>query len=234
MVVGSATLLGTGWWGGALLLTFFVGSTVVSRATKDPAVLRGEAKGNTRDWAQVLANGGAPAAGALLGLNDPMVGLWALTIGLAAAAADTWATSLGALSRTPPRHLLTRRVVEPGTSGGVTWLGTVGGVAGALGIGLVGWAATERFHLLVDALLLGTVAMLLDSLLGATVQGRFQCEACGVATERNTHQCGATARRIAGLRWLTNDGVNGIATTLATVAGAMGGLFMRTMAFYHR
>ena len=223
--MGSATLIGTGWWGGALLLTFFIGSTVVSRTTNDPAVARGEAKGNTRDWAQVLANGGAPAAGALLGLAVPLIGIWALTFGLAGAAADTWATSIGALSRSPPRHLLTWRAVEAGTSGAITWLGTLGGMIGALTLGVVGWAATADLHLLTRATFIGTGTMMFDSLLGATLQGRFHCGQCDLPTERTIHRCGARTVRVAGLGSLTNDGVNAVAVVTATLAGAVLGLF---------
>lgn len=232
--VGTATLFGAGWWGGGLLLAFFIGSTAVSRATRDPAVERGEAKGNTRDWAQVLANGGAPAVGALLGLTDPAVGAWALAIGLAAAAADTWATSLGAMSRKPPRHLISREAVAPGTSGGVTWLGTLGGALGALSVGIVAWCATRDPRLLAAAALLGTAAMLLDSLLGATAQGRFHCDRCQVATERSIHRCGTPTRPIGGLAWLTNDGVNATATTLATLAGAILGATVHATGYFVR
>ena len=219
MFVGTAVLWGTGGWGGAILLTFFVGSTLLSRLCPDPAAITGEAKGGRRDAWQVLANGGAPALGALLGLREPSAGLWVLSIGLAAAAADTWATGLGATSPDDPRHLLRWEPVPAGTSGGVTWRGTLGGALGALSVGLVGWWATADRRLLLAAGAIGTAGMLLDSLLGATVQGRFHCDACGVMTERPLHRCGTTARPVGGIRWLTNDGVNGLTTSLATLAG---------------
>ncbi|HTK56230.1 MAG TPA: DUF92 domain-containing protein [Gemmatimonadales bacterium] len=232
MFVGTAVLWGTGWWGGTILLTFFVGSTLLSRLCPDPAAIKGEAKGGRRDAWQVLANGGAPALGALLGLYDPTVGSWALTVGLAAAAADTWATSLGATSPSPPRHLLTLRRVEAGTSGGVTWRGTAGGVLGAGSVGLVGWLATGSVALLATAILYGSAGMLLDSLLGATLQGRFRCESCGVATERRVHTCGAATRRTGGVAWMTNDAVNALATTLMTIAGATEAALRTTLTYY--
>lgn len=227
--MGSATLLGAGWWGGALLLAFFVGSTLVSRATADPAVERGDAKGNTRDWAQVLANGGAPAAGALLGLAEPTVGLWALTCGLAAAAADTWATSIGATSPTPPRHLLSREAVPAGTSGGVTLHGTFGGMLGALSVAGVAWVAGAGTLLPLLAMLAGTFGMLLDSFLGAAMQGRFHCDRCDVGTERPIHRCGAAARPLGGIPWMTNDSVNALATSVVTIIGVLLGLMIQLL-----
>ena len=218
-LVGSATLCAGGWWGGALLLTFFVGSTLVSKLCPDPAADRGEAKGGRRDAGQVLANGGAPALGALLAMATGGAGLWPLATGLAAAAADTWATALGATSPAPPRHLLTGAPLVAGTSGGVTWRGTTGGILGATSVALVAWRASGSAMLAVAAVIIGCSGMLLDSLLGATVQGRFHRQACGIETERRRHRCGAWSTPTGGIAWLSNDIVNALATAAATGAG---------------
>ena len=226
-LVGAATLLGAGWWGGALLLTFFVGSTLVSRLCPDPAAARGEAKGGRRDAGQVIANGGLPALGALAGLHSPGLGLWALAAGLAAAAADTWATAIGATSPAPPRHILTGRIVTAGTSGGVTWRGTFGAAAGAATVTLVALLPGERPMIALVAWVAGVSGMLLDSLLGATVQGRFRCPACAVTTERRIHRCGTRATRVGGIAWISNDSVNAVATLAATIAGLWWGATWR-------
>ena len=217
--VGAAVLAGAGWWGGVALVTFFVGSSTVSRLCPDPAAASGETKGGERDAGQVLANGGAPAAGALLGLLAPGASLWIVTMGLAAAAADTWATSFGALSRTPPRSIVSGKRVPPGTSGGVTMVGSLGGILGATTLALIGRLATRDPRLATGALLIGTAGMFLDSLLGALAQARFHCPNCDVTTERPVHRCGARTVQIGGIRWLTNDGVNALATSAATFAG---------------
>lgn len=217
--VGTAVLAAAGWWGGAVLMTFFIGSSAVSRLCPDPAAASGEAKGNERDGWQVLANGGAPSAIALLTLFVPGDGLWILTIGLAAAAADTWATALGGMSTAAPRSITTGKVVPAGSSGGVTLMGTVGGILGAATVAVVGYFATHDPHLLTGAILIGTAGMLLDSLVGALAQARFRCDDCRVTTERPVHRCGARTVQIGGVRWLTNDGVNALATFAATAAG---------------
>jgi uncharacterized membrane protein len=57
--------------------------------------------------------------------------------------------------------------------------------------------------------------MLLDSLVGGTLQGRFHCLRCDQASEWRMHRCGTTTRRIGGIAWLDNDAVNAIATLSA-------------------
>ena len=61
-----------------------------------------------------------------------------MTGALAAAQADTWATEIGARASRPPRLITTSKRVPRGTSGGVTPLGTGGGVAGAVLISFIG------------------------------------------------------------------------------------------------
>jgi uncharacterized protein (TIGR00297 family) len=220
VLVGSAILWGTGWAGGAVLGAFFVSGSLLGRlAQRRPSA--SDARGERRDHVQVLANGGAAAAFALLGLREPELGLWIVTASLAAAAADTWATALGATSPDDPRDLLTRRQVPRGTSGGVSSRGSLGGAAGALFVAAVGAAATRRPTLLIAATLIGVGGMFLDSFLGASVQARFRCPACSVASERRRHRCGTPTTLIGGWWWLDNDGVNALTTLGAALAGAL-------------
>jgi uncharacterized protein (TIGR00297 family) len=214
-LVGALVLHGTGWEGGGVLAAFFVSSNLVSRGAPAPPWL--DPKGERRDHRQVLANGGVAAAGALLSLRDPGLGVWLVTAALAAAAADTWATSLGARSAALPRLILGGRAVPPGTSGGITAFGSVGGAAGALLVAGAGALAAGAPALLPVAALVGFGGMLLDSLLGAVAQGRFRCESCAEWSEWRVHRCGRPTTRQGGLAWLDNDGVN-------LTAGAAAGL----------
>jgi len=219
-VVGGLILLGTGWAGGAILAAFFVSSLVVGRLAQAPAAL--DAKGERRDPRQVLANGGPAALGALLAFRDPALGLWVVTGSLAAAAADTWATGLGGLSRAPPRRLLLGRRVAPGTSGGMTQLGCAGALGGAALVAAVGAGTGGGLVLLPAGTLIGFAGMLADSALGAGWQGRFRCPVCGLASDWRLHRCGSRTVREGGLRWLDNDAVNLSATALAAaLAGAV-------------
>ena len=214
-LVGTLVLHGTGWEGGGVLAAFFVSSSLVSRGTPAPPGL--DPKGDRRDHRQVLANGGVAAAAALLGLRNPELGIWLLTSALAAAAADTWATAFGARSAVPPRLILDGRAVPRGTSGGITLLGSAGAAAGALLVAVTGALAAGLPTLLLVALLVGFGGMLLDSVLGAAAQGRFQCATCGERSEWRVHRCGRLTTHEGGLTWLDNDGVNLTAGAVAAI-----------------
>ena len=226
--VGALTLFAAGWAGGAALLTFFVSSSLVSRFEERSRVLL-DPKGSRRDAAQVLANGGAAAAGAAIAAlaGQPALALWIVTAALAAAAADTWATALGSRSRTAPRHIFTGRAVPPGTGGGVSLPGNAAALAGAA---LTSAAAAVVSHdpaLLGAGIIIGVIGMLADSALGGSVQARFHCPACGRASEWSLHRCGTATIHEGGVRWLTNDLVNALATTFAALLGAAAWHFTR-------
>lgn len=235
---------------GLLLVAFFVSSTALShwRSADKAGLAEKFAKGERRDLGQALANGGFGAVLALLVFllvdlpgaaraGNPVYGFLTLAYlgALATVNADTWATELGVLARRAPRLITTGRTVPVGASGGVTALGALAALAGALFIGLCAFLlvqaaalATTGSLLLADlplvviAALAGVAGSLVDSLLGATVQGVYWCGACDGETERRVHTCGNPTRLHRGLHWLNNDLVN----FLASVAGGLlaGGL----------
>lgn len=222
MVVGACSLA-AGWRWALVLVLFFVSSTALSAlgaAMKRDRIGGRVAKPGARDAAQVFANGGVFAAGALLTTMNPGALVTAAALGaLAGAAGDTWATEIGVLSGRRPLLITSLRPVPHGTSGGVTPAGLAAGCLGAAAI--AGAAALLRVDDgLAFAIVAGGVAgMLIDSLLGAAVQAQRWCERCGEATERALHRCGAATRHDRGWRWLDNDGVNLLSTmAAATVA----------------
>ena len=210
-------IFGVGGWDWAiLLLTFFITSSVLSRAFKKQKIKLEEkySKGHQRDAGQVFANGGVAAVFALLHGFFPAA-LWpwlGFAAALAAVNADTWATELGVLNPRPPRMITNlRKVVEKGTSGGISLVGTLASIAGSAVIAILALflnpAVTPALCLLLTAS--GLAGSLFDSLLGATVQAIYFCPKDQKETERHPlHLCGTETIHLRGWEWLTNDWVN--------------------------
>ena len=200
-----------------LLLTFFITSSGLSRMFKSRKREANEkyAKGGQRDAGQVVGNGGIATLFAALHFFFPEASWpWlGFAASLAAVNADTWATELGVLNPTAPRLITDlRKDVEKGTSGGVSWGGTLASLAGA---GLIGLEAAllnpsgSNWLFFVLVTVAGLLGALFDSLLGATVQAIYYCPSCQKETERNpTHSCGTRTTQIRGWTWLDNDWVN--------------------------
>ena len=217
LVVGTVIfgLGGLSW--AILLLTFFITSSGLSRMFKSRKREANEkyAKGGQRDAGQVFGNGGIATLFAALHFFFPTAAWpWlGFAASLAAVNADTWATELGVLNPTAPRLITDlRKVVEKGTSGGVSWGGTLASLAGA---GLIGLEAAllnpsgTNWLFFVLVTVSGLLGALFDSLLGATVQAIYYCPNCQKETERTpTHSCGTETTQIRGWTWLDNDWVN--------------------------
>lgn len=173
----AAAIIGTiiygfgGWSTAALLLLFFVSSGLLTRVQSHRKFHPEHRRGRSAD--QVLANGMVAALSAIwYAISQSPAAVSAFAGAVAASTADTWATEVGLLAAAPPRLITTLREVPPGTSGGVTWLGTVAGIVGAAAISFAAfyWLRTP----VVPVLAGGVLAMVLDSVLGATIEGRVQ------------------------------------------------------------
>ena len=209
-VMGLFIFLAGGWNWLIPIIVFFMASSLLSvshRASKAAPAPR-------RDLRQVFANGGpALAAAIVFGISGHMGwqidGLYSVFLAaLAASTADTWATEIGRWSSRPPRNIVTGVAVVPGTSGGVTWLGTAGSLAGAALIAITGRLMQPELVSAPQAvvvLLIGFGAALVDSLLGATLQARFTSADAGTSEDRPGDMSSVT---VSGWSWLDNNMVN--------------------------
>jgi uncharacterized protein (TIGR00297 family) len=226
----AATLIGgaavtAGWTWGALLIIYFGSSTVLSRSgriEKEKRTASVVEKGGERDAIQVLANGAMFAGAALAMAWHPALQWIALGAGsLAASAADTWATEVGTLRGGAPFSLFTGRTVPPGTSGGVTLVGTVAALAGALFIALAAVALRWPSNIAGAVVIGGMTGAIFDSVLGATIQARRWCDACEREMERMVHDCGLATRPLRGIEWMDNDVVNFVSTAAGGLLAAL-------------
>jgi uncharacterized protein (TIGR00297 family) len=200
-----------------LLLTFFITSSALSRAFKKRKQGLDEkfSKGHERDTGQVFGNGGIATAFAALHFFFPNE-FWpwlGFAAALAAVNADTWGTELGVLNPNPPRMITNfKKVVEKGTSGGISLIGTLAALAGSALIGILAAAlhpTTDSFTTFIIVTLSGLAGALFDSFLGATVQAMYYCPTDKKETEKHpTHTCGTPTVHIRGWEWLDNDWVN--------------------------
>lgn len=221
----ATSVLGLGGWAWAVpALTFFITSSALSLVgrRRKAAVDAVSEKGHRRDAGQVYANGGIGWGLLLLHIFFPRNMLYLGFLGaFAAAAADTWGTEIGSLSKRLPRLITTGRRVPHGTSGAVSLLGTSGSVAGAVVVALSAWPFLKAVGdgWLLPALVVvmgGVLGAFLDSLIGATVQARYLDPTTGRETERAASPTGWN-RHVRGWAWLHNDQVN----WLCTMAGAL-------------
>jgi uncharacterized protein (TIGR00297 family) len=175
-----------------LLLFFLLSSFLATRykfALKEAMGVQEGVKGERRA-SNVLANGIAPMAAALLAFINPpwfprdLSGIVFLSA-LAVAGSDTLASEIGVLQR--EAYLITTfQRVSPGTDGGISWLGQACAVGAALYTALVGWFVlgdlARMYHLsetmpsaplyLVIPAVLGFVGCQIDSVIGATLERR--------------------------------------------------------------
>lgn len=207
-----------------LLSLFFVSSSILSKARRWNA-RRQEAelvysKIGARDVWQVLANGGLALfiylAYIVMDVHAAL-SLQLYVAVVAAVTADTWATEIGGTSRSLPVSILTWVRVPRGTSGAVSLRGSLAAVGGSM---LIGWSAAVweggQWSLILYALIGGTVGSLVDSVMGASIQGLYQCNKCHLVTEKRLH-CSEQTRLVRGHSWMNNDVVNFVASACAAL-----------------
>jgi len=235
----AAVLVGTlifglgGWQWAIVLLTFFISSSALTRSFRKRKLALSEKfeKGGQRDAAQVLANGAVASLFAGLHFFFPAASWpWlAFTASMAAVNADTWATELGVLNPVPPRLITNGKAVDRGTSGAISFYGTLSALVGATLVAILAAALNPYDHAslftyyFLVITLAGLAGALFDSLLGATVQAIYRCSQCDKETERHpVHTCGTETAQIRGWKWLNNDMVN----LACALAGAAIGLIL--------
>jgi len=220
--VGTAVFAGAGLRGAALLALFFVSGSALTTLSVRAGRSADRAAAAGRRARQVAANGLVPAAASLSITMEWPAGWAALAGTLCAAQADTWATEIGTRARRAPRLITTGRTVAPGASGGVTWLGTAGGIAGSAGMAALAVLIGVQPNAAAAAAIAGTIGMLADSLIGATLQGGYYCPTCERETETPTRHRGHGVVRRRGVPFVDNDAVN----VLAGVVGAVGAVLL--------
>lgn len=220
ILVGLAVFLGFGAKGLILLGVFFASSSLWSKykSTYKRTIEEKIAKGATRDWRQVVANGGSAAFFSIIHFfHNELFWLIGFIVCLASANSDTWASEIGSLSRKEPIYIRSFKRVDKGTSGAISLLGSAAGLAGSLLICLFSfWLFPLNFFESIIIFLFGFIGNVIDTLIGAYYQKVYVCSHCGIETEKRSH-CQVPTTRIKGLDLVDNDMVNFVSGLLAAL-----------------
>ena len=213
LIMGIIIILFGGWFYLVPICVFFILSSILSKLVKQTS--RFKTKGSQRDIIQVYSNGGI---GLLICIfdyfSDPNLFIIPLFLAsIAAATADTWGTEIGKFSKKQPISIFNFKTVDHGMSGGITLIGSLGSLLGACVIGFASWLFSPISNqLLTSIILIGFLASLFDSLLGATVQAKYETQ-FGEIIE--SPEKGAVL--ISGYKWINNDMVNLLNTAFAPI-----------------
>lgn len=216
-------LLATSWIALALMIVFFLSSTTLTlfKYKEKERVGAAERRGG-RSAAQVLCSGAVPAALVAISLLIPEYRaqlLLAAASAIAYANADTWASEIGSLSKSRPFLIVNPTVrVPPGVSGGVTLLGETGAASGSALIALTYSLLTGENAL--TAFLLGWAGEIMDAILGAILQVKYECPRCKVLWDHPVHICGSETVYLRGSKWVKNEIIN-LVTELVVVLAAL-------------
>ncbi len=156
---------------------FFVLGSLATRlgSTQKQALGIAQGAGGRRGARNALANAGVPAVLAVFAVTTAATGPLsvAFVAAFAAATADTLSSEIGQVWGGKPVMITSGRPMPRGTDGGITWVGSLAGLLGGGAVATLGWVvglygATAMFWVLLASI----VGNLLDSWLGATLEGR--------------------------------------------------------------
>lgn len=193
---------------GYSLLGFFVLGTLVSKLSNSTK-LEGESRQlhtGARNWVQVLSNS-LPAvilmwASLFSPSTKPIFLLIAFGV-FSCAAADTFSSEIGMLSKGKVYNILTFKEVNNGVSGGVSLLGLGAGLVGSFLLSLFAFSHYSIKEVLILTLF-GFISSLLDSILGSLVQAQYKNEIGNYQDKPVRHN----QKVDKGINWMSNNMVN--------------------------
>ena len=213
VVLNLLVALAFGDKGFALLITYFI-LALASDGIK--TVNKEKHKSECRTLIQVLSNSLLAMLSALSYLIfSHQIFLFIFILVFMESLGDTAASGFGALAKNTFDPFRMHRV-ERGSSGGMSLIGTFGGLLFAFSLSALGGLLFSlTFKVVFVLFLCSTFGIVLDSALGSLVQLKYQCECCGKTVETSFH-CNAPTVRIRGIYPFDNSFVNFI-SSLSTV-----------------
>lgn len=200
-----------------IFLFFFISSSLLTRLRASWKAQHGLKDVAGRSITQVVGVGTPMALFALLYIAGVHVALSATAISIAVATADTWASEIGVAYGGRPRLITKPWVeVEPGTSGGVTLAGTLGGLLGAASVAILSYVILGLNPWVIG--FFGFLGDVLDSIIGAVAQKKYICR--GVVYDE------PRCSDYVSYGYLTNEAVNLIVESALGLAFILSALFL--------
>lgn len=209
-----------GVWVATSLLVFFILGSIVSKI-KNEIKVKAESlqeDSGARTWKQVLANS-LPASIivwlAYIFPENNLILFPAFAV-FAAAAADTFSSEIGMMSKGKVFNILTGKAMPGGLSGGVTWLGLGAGLLGSFLLSLFafpqyGWKGVLYIFIL------GFLGTIFDSIIGIALQSKY----IGPDGQLQDKAISPYEMPIKGLKVITNNAVNFISLSLVSLSGQL-------------
>jgi uncharacterized protein (TIGR00297 family) len=222
LVLGLSILLFGGWNWFFIFIAFFLVGSMATKFRLEEKVAKevSEEKKGARNWKNAVSNGLPAALAAIAYTFNPIASVF-FSSSISSALADTLATEIGVLSKRMPR-LITNpaKKVRVGYSGGLTIEGYIAAFLGALIISLLSHllGVLNCYKGFIAITLAGLAGCTIDSLIGATIQAKFRCTACGKEVEL-VHHCGKMCEHIGGIKGFGNNSTNFFSNL---IAGAIG------------
>ncbi|MBL0096297.1 MAG: DUF92 domain-containing protein [Bacteroidetes bacterium] len=203
-------------------MLFFMSSAFIGRIYRNTNENTDSKSGAARDEFQVFANGGIFILLIILSnFLDESTYYLAAFASIAISTADTWSSEIGMGFRGKTIDIVRWKKVQSGLSGGISFGGTLAGLAGAMtiaGVYLLVFTSTDiSSFLLITGV--GFTGMLVDSILGSLVQVKFFNEKNAVWSDKNVIYTGK-ASAMKGIIWMTNDMVN-LLSNVITIVGLL-------------
>ena len=219
--MGNLIYLVTGIGGFILVIEFFIIGYICTRFRFKQKRRKGIAqeKGGIRSWENVVANGFAFSLfGTIYFLTNNELFLVGFITSIAIATGDTLATEIGLLSSKKPRLITNLKEVETGRSGGITILGSLASIFGIIIIILSSSINGFSFNMnILYVTIIGAFfGILIDSIIGATIQAQYFCNKCNKFTELSIHH-EQQNELMKGYSFIDNNIVN----LLATLSGSV-------------
>ena len=207
-----------GVWIATSLLVFFVLGSLISKIKNDYKIKAESLQDDSgaRNWKQVLANS-LPACIivwiAYLIPDKSFILLPAFGV-FSAAAADTFSSELGMMSKGKVFNILNGKPMPGGLSGGVSFAGLLAGLFGSI---LVSTLVIPQFGMkgFIFITVLGFFGSILDSIIGVVLQSQYVGEDGQLQDKKNLKD----DKPVKGLKIITNNAVNFITLSLIMISG---------------